>query len=310
MPLLGKDALMHLAEQTGVSAGPMAGTGGGPYHYDGWSGVRQLLEGPSPLVRKVGRDRIALTTLPNKDAGRDVAAALHTIAHANRRCRCGEAAGAAAAVVGLREVAGSAFLDPIRHHHGPRAAEAEADAATPFATESPRQPPAGASRAPLLAAGLAADQSPSLLLAPRPTITHPLAIAAGPAHAPEVPKTRKVVACGRCGGIGHNARNAICPLRGTAQEEAASVSLIDASDAAAPAAAEFAPFAATPSTATLSDAPSNVLQISQQLSSPARPCQSPPWGHTSPIYLLDSPLSSHVITRAEIRKSPELLVIN
>ena len=50
---------MVLAEETGVSGESMSGKGG---FYDGWAGVKQLLQGDPALVRKEKGHRYSLTT--------------------------------------------------------------------------------------------------------------------------------------------------------------------------------------------------------------------------------------------------------
>lgn len=55
-----KERLMVLAEETGVSKESMSGDGGS--FYDGWSGVKQLLDGDPALVRKEKGFRYSLTT--------------------------------------------------------------------------------------------------------------------------------------------------------------------------------------------------------------------------------------------------------
>lgn len=54
-----KERLMVLAEETGVSKESMSGDGG---FYDGWSGVKQLMEGDPALVRREKGHRYSLTT--------------------------------------------------------------------------------------------------------------------------------------------------------------------------------------------------------------------------------------------------------
>lgn len=55
-----KERLMVLAEETGVSKESMSGDGGS--FYDGWSGMKQLLEGDPALVRREKGHRYSLTT--------------------------------------------------------------------------------------------------------------------------------------------------------------------------------------------------------------------------------------------------------
>ncbi len=56
---MSKERLMVLAEETGVSGESMSGKGG---FYDGWAGVKQLLQGDPALVRKEKGHRYSLTT--------------------------------------------------------------------------------------------------------------------------------------------------------------------------------------------------------------------------------------------------------
>jgi len=81
-----KERLMVLAEETGVSKESMSGDGG---FYDGWSGMKQLLEGDPALVRREKGHRYSLTTQPPESAGIAVASALHLLAHREGYCTCG-----------------------------------------------------------------------------------------------------------------------------------------------------------------------------------------------------------------------------
>jgi hypothetical protein len=56
---MAKERLMVLAEESGVSTESMCGDGG---FYDGWAGVKQLLQGDPALVRKEKGHRYSLTT--------------------------------------------------------------------------------------------------------------------------------------------------------------------------------------------------------------------------------------------------------
>ena len=66
-----KERLMVLAEETGVSKESMSGDGGS--FYDGWSGIKQLLDGDPALVRKEKGFRYSLTTQPPNTCGIAVA---------------------------------------------------------------------------------------------------------------------------------------------------------------------------------------------------------------------------------------------
>ena len=66
-----KERLMVLAEETGVSKESMSGDGGS--FYDGWSGIKQLLDGDPALVRKEKGFRYSLTTQPPNMCGIAVA---------------------------------------------------------------------------------------------------------------------------------------------------------------------------------------------------------------------------------------------
>ena len=81
-----KERLMVLAEETGVCKESMSGDGG---FYDGWSGMKQLLEGDPALVRREKGHRYSLTTQPPESAGVAVASALHILAHREDLCTCG-----------------------------------------------------------------------------------------------------------------------------------------------------------------------------------------------------------------------------
>lgn len=83
---LTKERLMVLAEENGVSKESMSGDGG---FYDGWSGMKQLLEGDPALVRREKGHRYSLTTQPAESAGVAVATALHIVAHREGLCTCG-----------------------------------------------------------------------------------------------------------------------------------------------------------------------------------------------------------------------------
>ncbi len=54
-----KERLMIPAKETGVSGESMSGKGG---FYDGWAGVKQLLQGDPTLVRNKKGHRYSLTT--------------------------------------------------------------------------------------------------------------------------------------------------------------------------------------------------------------------------------------------------------
>merc|ERR1712157_438555 len=64
---LSKDRMMVLAEETGVSKDSMSGDGGS--YYDGWSGMKQLLEGDPALVKREKGNRFSLTTQPPNTSG-------------------------------------------------------------------------------------------------------------------------------------------------------------------------------------------------------------------------------------------------
>jgi hypothetical protein len=91
-PGMEKAMLMTLADQTGISKDSMGGRGG---FYDGWSSVKELLTGDPALMQ--GPKRLySLTTQPPGQSGRDVAKALHQLAHCPQRmgdkaatCKCG-----------------------------------------------------------------------------------------------------------------------------------------------------------------------------------------------------------------------------
>ncbi len=57
---MAKERLMVLAEEIGVSGCESMGGDGG--FYDGWAGVKQLLQGDPALVRKEKGNRYSLTT--------------------------------------------------------------------------------------------------------------------------------------------------------------------------------------------------------------------------------------------------------
>ncbi|KAL3768086.1 hypothetical protein ACHAW5_009143 [Stephanodiscus triporus] len=84
---MSKERLMVLAEETGVSSESTMGGDGG--FYDGWAGVKQLLQGDPALVRKEKGHRYSLTTQPPESCGRAVAHALHILAHREGICKCG-----------------------------------------------------------------------------------------------------------------------------------------------------------------------------------------------------------------------------
>lgn len=83
---MAKERLMVLAEETGVSKESMSGDGG---FYDGWSGMKSLMEGDPALVRREKGHRYSLTTQPPESAGVAVASALHVLAHREGLCSCG-----------------------------------------------------------------------------------------------------------------------------------------------------------------------------------------------------------------------------
>ena len=57
---MAKERLMVLAEEIGVSGNESMGGDGG--FYDGWAGVKQLLQGDPALVRKEKGNKYSLTT--------------------------------------------------------------------------------------------------------------------------------------------------------------------------------------------------------------------------------------------------------
>ncbi len=107
-----------------------------------------MLEGV-PLVRRTGRDRYSLTTMPNGDSGADIALALHQLCHRQGLCQCD-------------------------HSHV-------------FTANGTRAPAMSAAALPASEAGMTTAAACAF-------------------------KARKQVTCGKCGGVGHNARNASCPL--------------------------------------------------------------------------------------------------
>jgi len=80
-----KEELMILADATGVSKEPMDKKTG---FYDGWAGMSELKKGDPALVC-MKKKLYCLTTQPQGSAGRDVARALHQLAHREGYCGCG-----------------------------------------------------------------------------------------------------------------------------------------------------------------------------------------------------------------------------
>jgi len=82
---LSKEELMIRADETGVSKVAMDQKNG---HYDGWAGVSTLKTGDPALIC-MKKKLHCLTTQPSGSSGRDVARALHILAHREGFCRCG-----------------------------------------------------------------------------------------------------------------------------------------------------------------------------------------------------------------------------
>jgi hypothetical protein len=84
-----KEELYPKAESLQITKNPFCGgtTQTGPFHYDGWSSMKSLLEGDPPLVSR-SRGRYKLTR--NSDiAGYQLAEQLHAWCHMHGNCQCG-----------------------------------------------------------------------------------------------------------------------------------------------------------------------------------------------------------------------------
>ena len=82
---LSKEEAMIRADECGASKVAMDQKNG---HYDGWAGVSTLKTGDPPLIC-MKKKLYCLTTQPQGSSGRDVARALHILAHREGYCRCG-----------------------------------------------------------------------------------------------------------------------------------------------------------------------------------------------------------------------------
>lgn len=79
-----KDDLMSSANDNGISEGKMYGQGrGGPYTYDGWSGMKQMTHETPHLIHS-RRRQYSLT-----EEGKEIADAIHILAHRKNLCKCG-----------------------------------------------------------------------------------------------------------------------------------------------------------------------------------------------------------------------------
>jgi ERCC4-type nuclease len=84
-----KEDLYTKAEELNITKNPFSGgtTQTGPYHYDGWSNMAQLLIGDPALVIKK-KNKFKLTS-SNDIAGQAIAKAIHTWNHEHENCPCG-----------------------------------------------------------------------------------------------------------------------------------------------------------------------------------------------------------------------------
>ena len=84
-----KENLYTKAEELNITKNPFSGgtTQTGPYHYDGWSNMAQLLIGDPALVIKKN-NKFKLTS-SSDIAGREIARAIHTWNHEHENCPCG-----------------------------------------------------------------------------------------------------------------------------------------------------------------------------------------------------------------------------
>jgi len=85
-----KDELYVKAEELNITKNPFAGgtTQTGPHHYDGWSSMRQLLNGDPALVVRVKGSRYKLTR--SRDlAGFEFGKVVHQWCHESKNCPCG-----------------------------------------------------------------------------------------------------------------------------------------------------------------------------------------------------------------------------
>ena len=87
---LSRNELYAKAESLCITKNPFCGgtTQTGPYHYDGMSGLKDLLNGDPPLVKMRKREGYKLTRC-SEIAGYPVAEALHKWCHAWGNCSCG-----------------------------------------------------------------------------------------------------------------------------------------------------------------------------------------------------------------------------
>lgn len=87
---LTKDELYAMAEELNITKNPFSGgtTQTGPYLYDGWSNMSNLLCGDPALVQKVKGKRYKLTRSCDI-AGYPVAKAMHHWCHQHGTCPCG-----------------------------------------------------------------------------------------------------------------------------------------------------------------------------------------------------------------------------
>jgi ERCC4-type nuclease len=84
-----KEELYTKAEELNITKNPFSGgtTQTGPYHYDGWSNMAQLLIGdPALVIKKTHKFKL---TSSNELAGREIARAIHTWNHEHENCPCG-----------------------------------------------------------------------------------------------------------------------------------------------------------------------------------------------------------------------------
>ena len=83
-----KEEIYVKAEALNIKKNPFSGgtTQTGPYHYDGWSSMKELLKGDPPLVTK-NKNRFRLTRAC-EISGYPLAAAMHKWCHEHNNCSC------------------------------------------------------------------------------------------------------------------------------------------------------------------------------------------------------------------------------
>lgn len=84
-----KDSLYIRAESLNITKNPFSGgtTQTGPYHYDGWTNMKELLCGDPPLVCRLKGGRYKLTTC-GPISGFPIAKAVHKWCHEHKKCSC------------------------------------------------------------------------------------------------------------------------------------------------------------------------------------------------------------------------------